>query len=186
METHDKDLRDEWLDKALQQYGDAEPRPGLETRIMASLANERSRVSARWWWGLAFAGCLTTILALWLGHLDVLQGKRPIALDRRPETMHVGPVQERLRGSTQAESGGGFSTIRKRTNHVIARNSNVSPRLEQFPSQRPLSEQERLLKQYAERYPQEAVLVAKEQQKFSDEVRQAQEEVETGLASSNE
>jgi hypothetical protein len=171
MEAHDKDHWDEWLNRTLQQYGDAEPRPALETRIMASLANERSRVSAGWWWGLAFAGCLTTILALWLAHLDVLQLKRPIALNHRPETMHVGPVQEPHRRSKQAESGGGFSTTHKRTNHVIARNTNVSPRLEQFPSQRPLSEQERLLKQYVEQFPDEAMVAAKAQAETEKELQ---------------
>jgi len=37
----------------------------------------------------------------------------------------------------------------------------AQPKLEQFPSPRPLSEQERILASYVERYPETAELVAK-------------------------
>jgi len=37
------------------------------------------------------------------------------------------------------------------------------PKLEQFPSPRPLTEQERFLKQYVEKFPDEAMLIAKVQ-----------------------
>ena len=38
----EKHKLDQWLDQALNDYGHAEPRLGLETRILASLATERT------------------------------------------------------------------------------------------------------------------------------------------------
>ena len=36
MEPHDRCHWDEWLNKALQQYGEANPRPGIENRVLAN------------------------------------------------------------------------------------------------------------------------------------------------------
>jgi hypothetical protein len=46
----------------------------------------------------------------------------------------------------------------------------ASPRLDQFPSQRPLSEQEQLLKTYVSRFPKEAALIADEQAQREKEI----------------
>ncbi len=45
-ESLDKKL-DDWLDRALTEYGRAEPRPGLESRTIRALA---SRMAHRPWW----------------------------------------------------------------------------------------------------------------------------------------
>ncbi len=44
---------DQWLDAALSQYAKAEPRAGLEGRVLATLQAERNRVGLKrnWWWG---------------------------------------------------------------------------------------------------------------------------------------
>ena len=42
---------DEWLDRTLTQYGQAEPRPGLENRVLAAVRAERVRARPlRWRW----------------------------------------------------------------------------------------------------------------------------------------
>lgn len=42
----DRDLLDDVLDRALAAHGRAEPRPGLEARVLAAL---RSRPPLPWW-----------------------------------------------------------------------------------------------------------------------------------------
>ncbi len=51
MEFRDKERLDQWLDDALKQYGEAEPRAGLEGRVLAKVrtAAESSTRAWRWW-----------------------------------------------------------------------------------------------------------------------------------------
>jgi hypothetical protein len=60
----------------------------------------------------------------------------------------------------------------------------AEPKLQQFPSSRPISEQELLVAEYTVRYPQEAMLVVQEQQNFEEQVRQAQRELQESLRNS--
>ena len=64
---------------------------------------------------------------------------------------------------------------RRQTNVAAGVESARGPRLEQFPSPRSPSEQEVLLTQYAERFPAEARLVAQQQDKFQQEIQQAEQ-----------
>jgi hypothetical protein len=184
MGAHDKDHWDEWLDKALRQYGDAEPRPGLEPRILANLqAQQRTHTRQVWMWALGgVAVTIFAVLFLWHGldHSDLRKhDDKPVA-----RALQESAIEQRAQAMPLI-SQRPTTRVTRRLRPALTEHNN-SPRLERFPSPRPLSPEELAVMQYAERYPQEAMLVAKEQQKFSDEVRQAQEEVETGLASSNE
>src|SRR6185312_7823201 len=49
MDANHKDRMDRWLDSALKQYGDVEPRIGLERRIMANLEVRTHSVARRNW-----------------------------------------------------------------------------------------------------------------------------------------
>jgi hypothetical protein len=182
MAPHDRDHWDEWLEKALQQYGDSEPRPGLERRILANLqAQQRTRTRRVGTWALGgVAVTIFSVLFLWHGldHSDLRKhDDKPVA-----NASQESAIEQRA-PALPLISQRPTARIRKRLRPVITERGG-SPRLERFPSPRPLSPEELAVMQYAERYPQEAMLVAKEQQKFSDEVQQAQEEVEAGLASS--
>src|SRR5205807_1861717 len=56
---------DNLLDSLLASYSDAQPRPGLETRIMAQLRTETARKkSNRWSLSWMWAGAAATVLAL--------------------------------------------------------------------------------------------------------------------------
>ena len=183
MELHDSHW-DEWLDKALQEYGDAKPRQGLEDRLLATLqAQQRMHTRRAWVWALGgVAATIFLVLFPWrgLGHSDL--GKRdalPVA--RASNDSAIDPPAQILPLISQKPK----PRTGKRL-HPAVTEDNGSPRLERFPSSRSLSAEELAVMQYAERYPQEAMLVAKEQQKFSDEVRQAQQQVETSFSISNE
>jgi len=173
MELHDKDRLDKWLDKALQQYGAADARPGLEGRIFANLAaNRRTEGPPRkWGWILACATCVILGFSLWSNHHDRLPHTTPIALRNRAETMHVGPVQRTLESVQPTQSKKVITKARgARIEATAYERPAEDPRLPQFPAQRPLSEQERLLKQYVEQFPGEAVVVARMQTEAQKEL----------------
>jgi len=178
MEPHDRCHWDEWLNKALQQYGEANPRPGIENRVLANVYAHRRAHMYRIW---ALGGVAVVFSLLFLWHERPYLGKHrdePARVSQDSTMEHqaqvLPPIPQRPR-----------TRVSKRLRPVITE-TRSNPKLERFPSPRPLSPQELAALRYAGRYPQEAVLVAKEQEKFDDEVRQAQQQVETSFSISNE
>ena len=73
----DKHL-DEWLDDALAGYSKADPRPGLEQRITATLrAEDRAPARRRWWMFLTPAAAALAVLAITVS-LHQKQGITPM------------------------------------------------------------------------------------------------------------
>lgn len=68
MENNERDRKlDQWLDEALSQYGAAEPRLGLEHRVLAHVrAEEQAREGRRsWWrWMPAFAAIAAVLVVM--------------------------------------------------------------------------------------------------------------------------
>lgn len=158
------DRVDQWLDRALRQYSDAEPRAGLEQRILANLESVRRNASIghAWAWSFAAAALAACVgLAFWIGSTNH-SAKRSVAnVTSTPApvvsvepTQHVQPLTPTVHVAKHHV-----------TRHVSRRLIEMAnePRLEQFPSPRPLSEQERLLTRYVTQCPQEAVTVAQAQ-----------------------
>ncbi|MGO9346956.1 MAG: hypothetical protein ACLPZJ_11305 [Terriglobales bacterium] len=144
---------DRWLESALSQYGKAEPRTGLESRVLASLQAERKRIASqgRWWWAAGTVTALAVILvAAWIGESD--RERKPVNTAGTSTT----PTEE-FRGSIQpvpalrmAHPANGYpaSPVAKRGVVIhplrdLAASS--APKLEQFPSPRNLSKKESLL-----------------------------------------
>ena len=46
MEPKDQENLHRWLERALVEYGNTEPRSGLEARVLANLSAERERITA--------------------------------------------------------------------------------------------------------------------------------------------
>jgi hypothetical protein len=167
MELRDNDHLDHWLNSALQQYGSAEPRAGLEGRVLANLATEKQPLTLRWRWGIAVAGALVicSVLGLWLeGFLPIPHTHRTVAVQapiRQSNASHLGPqtpehpaVKLRIQSVTAKQ---------RRVPKIKTVDLPSEPRLERFPSLRPLSEQEKLLQEFIRNAPQQAVLVAQAQ-----------------------
>jgi len=150
-------LIDQMLDAALAEYGAAEPRPGLEGRILANLRTERDHAPTqlwRWWFMLLAASTMALIgTAVFLKTRDA---NAPLATGNH---LAVPAVWEGPRA--HQNTGSALSASRPRRRRVTAA-PNV-PRLEQFPSPQPLSKQEELLARYIEQFPREAVLMARAQ-----------------------
>jgi hypothetical protein len=156
-----QDRLDKWLDTALHEYGSAEPRMGLEGLVLANLAAEQVRAGTRrWWvWGTVAATACVGVL-VWVGEMN----HRPAAGNVAGNAISAVPKVNEV--DRQPDVGRPVvETVQRRTPPRSARRIEVArePRLSQFPSPRPLSEQERLLVRYVEESPDEAVLIAKEQ-----------------------
>jgi hypothetical protein len=161
---------DQWLDRALQHYGDIEPRAGLEMRILANLASEeRKQVQGRAWIAASVCVAVAVIVAAVLivglhlhqsGVAKVPVNAVPLAAahnsgDQHSSVAKVIKPQRRNRGTRAAVS----SML-------------PTPMLPQFPSRRPLSEQERLLQEYVTQFPDQARLVARQQAETELEMEQ--------------
>jgi hypothetical protein len=167
METNDnkKDRLDWWLEGALRQYGNAEPRAGLEHRILANLesADKRASFDRRWWWVFAVAAVMVCIVvAVWMG--------RDVNRVAKPSIARVMPATSSVVITKPPEPTPALGKVATTTTHPARRResrpripSAKEPRLEQFPSARPLSEQEQMLSRYVREFPEQAVLVAQAQ-----------------------
>jgi hypothetical protein len=178
MKVSDRDRLDDWLDKALRQYGNAEPRLGLESRILASMeaARESAVLGRPFGWLFAAASLAVVLIAIFLGIWH-----RTLAAPQRV-------AGQQTAGNVATQSGlktiptarprhTGTELPLRRQTHLARAELAREPRLEQFPSPRPLSEQELLLTRYAKRFPTEARLIAQEQDKFQQEIQQAEQEM---------
>jgi hypothetical protein len=186
MEDVDKDRLDQWLDSALRLYGIAEPRVGLEGRILASLATTEdqvlagsARIAPRWLWALGTTAAAVFLAAtLWMGkgavrHTRQIQASRHDAVVTAAPNVSLGTGAARSEDRQDISAHQAPTAHRRPTRPVGSQTSKISHerRLPQFPSSRPLSEQEQLLVSYVEHNPTEALLMAQEQEKHQEEMQ---------------
>jgi len=155
------------LDAALAKYAAVEPREGLEERVLASLRAERARVPDRAWWQWSVIAAVAAVLVVALA-LAWRSGKpsQPTVANHSSA-----PMQAPKEPATQIVSNGeenGVRTSAPNPPRTIAAHhslpaviASAQPKLDQFPSPQPLSEQERILKNYVAKYPEQAVLIAR-------------------------
>ena len=151
---------DQWLDGALRQYGEAEPRSGLEGRVLANLRSAESAPNPWRWWPLlgATAAMLVVGAAVLLRHHTASAPEVPIRQAQGPPSVAAAP------GAALAPKAIGRPAAQRQIVHV-----QVEPRLPQFPSPRPLTSQERALARYVEDRPAEAKQMAEAQTELMEE-----------------
>ena len=156
-------LPEKLLDGVLKQYSNVEPRTGLEARLLANIRIERERIGdRRWSWIAALAA---TAVAAVLGAIMFLIRKpdvRPqaVAIHATPGSIAKDATAATMKPLFADGQSRSFSRRRVRPIGPAIVPVDDSPKLEQFPSPRPLSEQEELLARYVAERPQEARLVA--------------------------
>jgi hypothetical protein len=166
MNAMDKDRSlDAVLDRALAACGDAEPRVGLENRILASLRDEDHRVaSARRRFLVVGSAVAAVVLAttLWI----VVSGTSPP--NRRTTTARVSPaVAVTTPQDRKSERSIRTNQIRRhgRSRHPKSPTEGDGlPKLREFPSRRPLSGQEKLLLAYISAAPDSEIKAAAAEQ----------------------
>jgi hypothetical protein len=151
MADQEKDKRmDEMLDSLLANYSSAEPRLGLETRILANLREAGKEASHGWW---NFKWLWTGVVAAAIIIAAVLIGKRQhVAPPTNVLVKTTQPVpQPEVQSTLPARGGESAKTHRRKTsaptlpqNAMLALNQRPAV----FPTPTPLSEQEQLLLRY--------------------------------------
>lgn len=183
-----EDELDHILDAALAKYAAVDPREGLEERILAHLRAAEGPVQGLAWgsW-LATAVTALVIVAVVLAWRSGKTAHPQIANRPGTTTQTTANTQNPLQSETQAVSRGAKAAPGPRpapTHRSIARDSlapvmEAYPKLDQFPSPQPLSEQEKILASYVARFHDEALLVARArsealQMDGEEEMRQAE------------
>lgn len=148
------DKIDKWLEQALEEYSRVEPRSGLQYRVLSSLKAQEARGTGRRRRPLMAAIVASVAMtAIWLGVPYV--GRRPAITEhtlgssstQRSESSRI--QKEFRKSSNQASVKGAHTSRRKHVSTLASVKSESTPKLDQFPSPHPLSEQEKLLIAYA-------------------------------------
>jgi hypothetical protein len=162
---------DRLLDAALAKYAQVEPRAALENRVLATLHVEGSRVPQRAWWRWSVAGAVAVVVVV-VVVLAWRSGKfhgREIAIRPSVSVPALSATGVELPVSGVGPEGGkndGHPPAPGLPKHVMHRAhttavASANPKLDQFPSPQPLSEQEELLENYVAKFPERAVLLAR-------------------------
>jgi len=157
LDRRDREV-DFWLDEGLTEFAQAEPRTGLEGRVLARLAEAKhqSERKLRWWSALAFsAAALVALLLVWHG-----RSQSPHLAEHRIATTSAPPqtAEHAARADTPEPE---HSIVDPKHMVRAARNeSSASPKLERFPVPQPLTEQEQLLARYVRQFPHNAEMMA--------------------------
>lgn len=184
----EQDELDRLLNNALAKYSAAEPRPGLEERILTSLRDEHIGAPALAWWQWvmvpAFAMAVVALGLWWQSGKAIAP---PIA--HRPiVSAPIVNVPETEIAHREANTPAPRKVERTQTtpqSPVMAVKS-ASPKLDRFPSPQPLSEQELALAKYASAYPEEATLIATAQGEFEKETQRKAKQFQSEVQGGNE
>jgi hypothetical protein len=165
MESKDLDnLADKLLDTALSYYTSAEPRAGLEARVLAGIRAEGGRMAAReWssWLALAAVAAILLVGAMMFTKRTSDITNTPSASRREvvAKTTPEGNIAI-ARSSLPVQMATPRKVKISRQPHHVGIDIAADPRLEQFPSPRPLSREEQLLLAYVRDTPPEQLAVA--------------------------
>ncbi len=159
MKQWDDESLDRFLDDGLSQFAQEAPREGLEQRIMANLAAERSRTWQRWIWAAApvFAVLLVAVI-LW---------RRPSEKIATLQTATYIPAPSRSKRPASAPVR--VIVVKKhampRSQTRVVETATASPRLPTFPS-RTEESQGQLLLRFVQNNPALAEQVVAEEEEF--------------------
>jgi hypothetical protein len=163
MADQEKDKRmqiDDMLDSLLANYSSAEPRPGLETRILANLREAEKESSHGWWnfkwlWAGAVAAAII-VAAVLIGGRHRIEPPTHVIVKTSPSV----PQQEIQPHAPIAPKE--MVRIYRRKPRATKQPQNAALALSQrpavFPTPTPLSEQEQLLLRYMTATPREELI----------------------------
>ena len=164
MADQEKDRKmqiDDMLNSLLANYSSAEPRPGLETRILANLREAEEKEASHGWWNFKWIWAGVVTAAIIVAAL-MISGKHRLAPPTHEIVRTSQPApQPEIQPHTPAVRN---ETVRIRPRKSLAptRPQNAALALNErpavFPTPTPLSEQEKLLLSYLAGTPREEVI----------------------------
>ncbi|MGC2446510.1 MAG: hypothetical protein WA477_02620 [Candidatus Sulfotelmatobacter sp.] len=165
------DQLDRLLDAFLTKYATVEPRLGLEERVLASLCAQPKTASASTWWRWGLAGALAAIIAIasapaWRSGTT----SHPVLLNRPAETQPAPTLAPQTANARAETVPARVPPVRKQNRQKISTKLATDPKLDVFPSPRPLSEEELALARYVRNFPTDAQQVAQAQEASAREV----------------
>jgi hypothetical protein len=164
--SHENDHKlDEMLDAMLSAYSSVEPRPGLETRIVAGVKEQAAKSTARWGfrWTWAFAALATAALAVAVYVSRIQTHRAEPQLATRPQQPENSAPVWSIRSSSPPKVTASHPSTRRHTTPT-ARSTRPSAdqviaiKQDVFPSPSPLSEQEKLLFRYLAHTPRAEII----------------------------
>jgi hypothetical protein len=176
-----QDELDRMLEATLAKYAAVEPRAGLEERVLANLRAERAGIPDRAWWRWGLAGALTAVVLVVALALAWRSGKpSPQQIVQHPSTIEQSPNVPQMPivardGHPAVQPVIGPTHTAGGRHARPAAMAEANPKLDVFPSPRPLSEQEKFLESYVSQFHREAVLIARARAEL--EIRDQQEEM---------
>jgi hypothetical protein len=163
MEDNDRFV-DELLDSAMAHHQAAEPRAGLETRILthvriASQESSRRRSRRLWFVAAATAAAVVVFIAIHVDH-------RP--QNPAPQTAQTGsavpsPPKETLKANSEPTPAPGPATKAVEPKRIARHKENPSHQVEahhwpsQFPTPAPLTNEQKALVRYVQKTPPEVL-----------------------------
>lgn len=154
-DNDEKKFVDELLEAGLARYSAAEPRPGLENRLLAGLrAEPQPSLWLDWRWAGALAAAAVAVVVLSVFYL-----RQPVPEPQPPavaETVAPQPVPTATPSATPSQLPQIARATTRRPVQTVQPPRVVSlrlPRRATFPSRTPLSEQELLLLRYVQTTP---------------------------------
>jgi hypothetical protein len=174
---------DRALDAALAKYTAVEPRAGLEERIFAHLhhANlqaESTRAANRAWWRMrwGWTAALAIVVVIFIFAMTLtLRSSKPSqpSVKNIPSITIPGPHETKKQEPELANRNENPAPPRReRVRHGVTPQPEAVadadyPKLDKFPSPRPLSGQEKMLLEYVQQNPEEAAMIAQAQTAFA-------------------
>jgi hypothetical protein len=174
MTAKKQDELDRVLDAALAKYATVEPREGLADRVLANLRAGWAPVPDPRWWRSSVMAAVAAVAAVVI--VAVTLSWKSASPSHPGVANHSSTTLQAPRNRPPIVSNGDRNGVRPpgpgpgrkvtahRTRTQVAtagRPGLGSPKLDQFPSPRPLSEQETILANYVSRYPEHAALIAR-------------------------
>ena len=168
-----EDALDRALVGALAKFAAVEPRAGLEGRILANLSAQPVTSNRAWWaWGVAAALAAIMLVAIaitWRGRMTT-----PVVVEQKPALVQTPQPITTVAANHEPER---VVLIHKAVKRVQVP---ANPKLDVFPSPRPLSEQEKMLASYVGQFQHEAVLVARARSEMELRDREREMRLTTG------
>ncbi len=187
-------LAERWLDATMRHYAEAEPRPGMETRLLANLREARPEGARLRWLRIALPLAAAAAVVMVVGvslHRGRTATPATLVQPTKPATVPAPAMSEPASAEAPARASGpahGHAPARFADRVAQVRSSHrkpigdsqtataSAPRLEQFPTPTPLSEQEQMLMRYLQQTPREEVAtVVRQDQEFRKEHQRERE-----------